>query len=83
MMNLRISRWRPIRTVPTREHFEVDLWMQWSASPLTMGEADAFRVPDAYRKDGKWFHKHNGKEMELRPEYITHWMPIPKGPCPC
>lgn len=72
--------WQPIKTAPKQDYVEVDLWMQWGASPMTMGMADAFRVTEAYRKEGKWTHRHEGKEKALAEEYITHWMPIPKAP---
>ncbi len=58
----------------------VDLWLDIWASPMSLGIADAFRVPEAYHRNGKWFNLVNGKEEEIRSEYITHWMPMPKPP---
>lgn len=73
--------WRPIKTCRTGFREEVDLWMQWGASPLTMGIADSFRVPNAYRLlDEKWWHFQDGEQKELNRDYITHWMRIPKPP---
>src|SRR5258708_38368127 len=60
----------------------VDLWLNVPASPRSRGWADAVRVGEAYRKDGKWFHNDNGKETELYSPYITHWMPLPAPPHP-
>lgn len=39
---------------------QVDVWMSVHASPLSFGIADAFRVPDAWRRGGKWFHRYRG-----------------------
>lgn len=74
--------WRPIKTYRGQDALwpVVDLWLSWGASALTMGMGDSFRVIDCWRNEGKWFHKHNGKDAELRTEYITHWMPRPSGP---
>jgi hypothetical protein len=59
---------------------EVDVWMNIYASPRSMGWADAFRVPDAYRENGKWFHRDRGEVKQLHGDYITHWMPLPAPP---
>lgn len=77
------SQWRPIKTFRGRDYHEVDLWLRICASPMSMGMADSFRVVEAYKVDGKWFHRdptRNFQEAELNSYYITHWMPIPKGP---
>jgi hypothetical protein len=56
---------------------EVDVWMEVYASPRSMGWADSFTVQNAYRKDGKWFHRtERGEEKELYADYITHWVKI-------
>lgn len=80
-----MSEWRSIETYSKdAEYFfdreEVDIWMEVYASPRSMGLADSFRVVDAWRLRGKWFHMHNGKMEELYADYITHWMPKPKPP---
>jgi len=74
------SPWKPIKSFNGPDFKEVDIWMQVYASPRSFGISDSFRVVEAYRKDGKWFHLHKGKEMELYADYITHWMPIPEPP---
>jgi hypothetical protein len=81
-MKTKSKTWRPIKTCRAGFREEVDLWMDIPASPMSMGMADSFRVPSAYRLlDGKkWFHYQDGKEQELNSSYITHWMPIPKPP---
>jgi hypothetical protein len=78
-----MSDWRPIKTFRGPDYRMVDIWMQWGASAMTMGMADAFRVVEAYRKNGKWVHRNpmnSFKEEELVHDYITHWMPTPKAP---
>lgn len=73
--------WKPIKTFDSPDRQEVDLWMDIYASPRSMGMSEAFRVIDAYRVDGRWFHRvENGIEKELFSDYITHWMLIPKPP---
>lgn len=77
--------WRPIKefrgeTDPYDERRQVDLWVQIYASPRSMGMSDAFRVPNCWKKDGKWFHWHNKEESQLFPDYITHWMRVPRPP---
>lgn len=72
--------WRPIKTFRSPDRHEVDLWMYISPSPMSFGMGDSFRVVDAYRIDGKWFHRQGYKEMELDAHYITHWMPRPAPP---
>ena len=74
------SQWQPIKTAPKRDYVEIDLWVDIPASPRSFGMGDAFRVVEAYRKNGKWTHRHEGKEKELYADYITHWMPIPPAP---
>lgn len=75
-----MSGWQPIATFDGPDYQEVDLWLQVHASPRSFGWSDAFRVVEAYRKDGKWVHRHEGKEKELYADYITHWMPMPAAP---
>lgn len=71
--------WQPIETAP-KDGTEIDVWLDIHASPSSFGWADAFRETEVYYKDGKWFHRQNGKELELYAAYITHWMPIPEPP---
>lgn len=75
--------WKPIETFEGADREEVDLWMHIYASPRSMGWSDSFRVTDAYRIDGKWFHcrgRFGGDEKQLEASYITHWMPLPNPP---
>lgn len=55
----------------------VDLWLYIYASPLSMGMSDAFKVADAWRKGGEWWHIHKGRETRLEASYVTHWSTIP------
>ncbi len=80
-----MSEWRDIATCEHDaelwiDRVEVDLWLQVHASPRSFGMSDSFRVVDAYRVEGKWYHRQDGKEHELFADYITHWMPIPAPP---
>lgn len=75
-----MSEWRPIKTFRRPDYREVDLWLSVHASPRSFGMGDAWRVVDCYRKGGKWFHRVDGKEMEIVADYITHWMPQPNPP---
>lgn len=75
-----MSEWKPIKTFRGPDHRKVDIWLSVHASPRSFGMADAWRVIECWRKDGKWFHYHEGKEAEIVAEYITHWMPEPKPP---
>lgn len=80
-----MAEWRPIKnfrgeTSKFNDRKQVDLWMHIVASPMSMGFGDAFRVPNCWKVDGKWFHLHEGQEKELASHYITHWMPVPKPP---
>jgi len=72
--------WRQIDTFAGEDREKVDIWLHIYASPRSMGWHDGFRVIDAWRVDGKWFHYHEGREEELFLDYITHWMPIPAPP---
>lgn len=88
--------WHPIATARRRFLHEVDLWLKINSSPRSMGMGDSFRVPNAYWMDEQskeyrenssrddwhagWFHLLGGKHRRLDDQYITHWMPIPKGP---
>lgn len=65
--------WRPIAEFDLPDGEEVDVWMDIPASPLSMGIAAEFRVPDAYRIDGRWFHISRDTQAELRADCITHW----------
>lgn len=66
--------WLPIASAP-RDGTIIDLWLNVYASPLSMGIADRFGVPDAWFKDGKWVHTYRGQPTELEIDYITHWRP--------
>ena len=68
--------WQLMETCLVGDYERVDLWMEAYASPRSFGWADAFRVTDAFRKDGKWFD--DGGELFQR--YITHWMPASVSP---
>jgi hypothetical protein len=72
--------WKPIARFRKGDFVKCDLWMQWGASPLTMGMGDSFRVSDAYRRDGKWYHRESYQEKELNADYITHYAERPVGP---
>lgn len=73
--------WKPIETFDGMDLLDqVDLWLVIHPSPRSIGWGDAFRVIEAYRRKGKWFHSHNGKEAELNSDYITHWMKPIEGP---
>lgn len=75
--------WQPIKTFEGPDREEVDLWLHIYASPKSMGWADSFRVIDAYKIDGKWFHRvESGAEKQLDSDYVTHWMPRPAAPSP-
>lgn len=52
---------------------QVDVWFDVWASPLSMGIADQWCEPHAWREKGKWFHNYNGEKAELQSRYITHW----------
>lgn len=73
--------WKPIAEFedvgPIRQF---DLWLTVRRSPRSMGLGDAWRVPDAYYKDGKWWHVQNAESKELVSDYITHFMDRPTGP---
>lgn len=76
-----VKEWRPISEYEGEGPLDrVDLWLTVPASPRSMGISDAFRVTDAYLKDGGWYHFVDGKEMELYKPYVTHFMPRPDGP---
>lgn len=75
-----MSEWKPIKTFRKPDRHEVDIWLTVPASPMSFGWADAWRVTEAWRRDGKWFHRHEGKEAEIVSHYVTHWMPIPEPP---
>lgn len=72
--------WMSIDTFDEPDLTEVDLWLEIHASPRSMGFADSFRVPDAFRRGGKWFHRNPVKEEELYAPYITHWRHAPNPP---
>jgi len=74
------SGWKPIARPPrnTDEGNPVDLWISVWASPLSMGMADAWRIPDCWLKDGKWVHRHENEIKELEARYLTHWIRPPK-----
>jgi len=74
--------WRPIEQPPrnTSESNPVDLWIAVYASPLSMGMADSWRIPDCWKVDGKWVHRHENQIKELDAHYLTHWIRPPKPP---
>lgn len=72
--------WKPIKTYRGDQFRKVDVWMTVHASPMSFGIGDAFRVPECWRRDGKWFHCDHSQERELSSHYITHWMPMPRPP---
>lgn len=78
--NPRMGSWREIKTAPKATYTEVDLWLKIVASLQSFGIGDEFRVTDAYWKNGGWYHIYHGEEKQLRADFITHWMPIPKPP---
>lgn len=75
-----VEGWQPIETFNEADREAVDLWLQIHASPRSMGMSDVFRVSDAFRIDGKWFHYDSGKQKELYADYITHWRAAPPPP---
>ena len=66
--------WKPIKSAP-RDGTVIDLWLEIHASPMSMGWADSFGVPDAWFQDGKWVHTYRGKPTELQTDYIKKWRP--------
>lgn len=66
--------WKRIASAP-RDGTVIDVWLEISASPLSMGMGDSFGVPDAWFQDGKWVHMYRGKKTALDNWYITHWRP--------
>lgn len=70
--------WQPIATAP--ENTPVDVWVTIFATPRTMGYTDSFRVPDAYKRVGRWYYIVNNAEKELDAQYVTHWMWPPESP---
>lgn len=79
------SEWQPIESAP-KDGTKVDLWLEFYASPASMGMSDSFRMPECYYAtiEGKtgWFHLDGMKQNQLfdEYEYITHWMPLPEPP---
>lgn len=71
------GKWRLIKSAP-RDGTVIDVWLDISPSPLSMGIGDSFGVPDAWFADGMWVHTYRGKPTELRSDYITHWRAKPK-----
>jgi len=57
--------WRRISSFKLPDREKVNIWLTVSASPRSFGIGDAWEVPEAWRVKGKWFHIHNGKEMEI------------------
>lgn len=75
-----MSEWISVAKRRPPQRKEVDVWMDIYASPRSFGMGDSFRVVEAWRVGDQWFHRQNGKEMELYADYVSHWMPIPKSP---
>jgi hypothetical protein len=78
-----MGAWKSIREFDAeRSQLDrVDLWLSVGASPSSFGMSDAWRITDAYRKPcGRWFHILKMEELELRAEYVTHYMERPPGP---
>lgn len=75
-----MNNWISIRKRVPEPGRRVDIWMEIYASPRSFGMGDSFRVIEAWRENGKWFHRHEGKVKELYNDYVTHWMPMPKAP---
>lgn len=71
----RATEWRKIGSAPC-DGSHVDLWLRISASPMSFGMGDSFRVPDAWFENGKWVHRYNGKTTELVTHYVTHWLMV-------
>lgn len=70
-----MTDWRSIETAPNYP-ISVDVWMDIPSSPLSMGRAYSFCVPNAHCRDGKWYNMEGFEEQELRAEFITHWKPL-------
>lgn len=66
--------WKTIKSAPL-DGTVVDVWLEIYPSARSMGMGDAFGVPDAWFKDGKWVHMYRGAPTELERSYITHWRP--------
>ena len=58
-----LGGWREIKTCRIQDYQEVDVWMQWGASPLTFGISDSFRVANCWRVGKKWYHKQPSLKM--------------------
>lgn len=74
--------WKPIVEFNTERSMldRVDLWLDVKASPMSFGMSDAWRVVDAYFKNGGWWHIDRGEQRQLASEHITHFMERPAGP---
>lgn len=68
--------WRKISSFSLPDRQKINVWLTIYPSPLSMGMGDAFEVPEAWRENGKWFHVHKGRSMEIRGNYVTHWRPV-------
>lgn len=66
------SGWRRLRSFKLPDRQKVNIWID----VVRFGMSDAWEVPEAWRRGGKWFHVHNGREMEIRDDIITHWRPV-------
>lgn len=66
--------WRKIASFDRPDREKVNVWVDTSSScmPLT----DAWEVPEAWRVGDKWFHVHQGREMEIHQHMVTHWRPV-------
>lgn len=79
-MGVPVNPWSPIAEFWEADYTRVDLWLHVYACPSSMGISDGWRVAEAHRVNGKWFHLHNGEQKQLESRWITHWMPCPEPP---
>lgn len=63
--------WRKASNYKGADGALVNLWIQSSGFM-----SDEWEVPEAWRKNGRWFHVHNGREMEIHSHMVTHYRPV-------
>ena len=66
--------WRKISSFNRADREKVNIWVNTSSSGMAI--RDAWEVPEAWREDGKWFHIHRGKPMEIHRHMVTHWRAV-------